>query len=479
LVNAGVVAYAAMLAFYLVVPAIRDHVEPAVGSVAIALLRGEPPYHGVTGEVSYELPYGPAAFGIHALSFAVLGRSMVALKLSGLLACVGAAALTFSVLQRRASLRCASGGVLIFLLYLAYYDARVYWCRPEPFLLLGSAAALWVARAQPRWSGVGLAVLVAWMLDLKVTGGLYLVPVVALVAEHRSPREAAVAVASGIGLALAAFAVAPFSLGSYADLLERTAHHGLSGHELLLNASAATLLLGPALVARALRPEGPPIPPQRPCWNVPTRSLLASAAVVCLVAAKPGAGRHHLVPFLPLAIDALVDGVDGVERRLPAGMARACTLGGRVVAFGFIVGLTSRSASTLHDLAARARRDAIDLRAILDDHPDADIAMGYGDASSYPDTFGRLAIAFRSPLRLDGASQMDATAAGYPASRMLGAGLARCRPALWVVPDGEPFSLASYYAGEPVFDAAFREAFARGYALIARRGAYRVYRCRG
>jgi adenylate kinase family enzyme len=58
--------------------------------------------------------------------------------------------------------------------------------------------------------------------------------------------------------------------------------------------------------------------------------------------------------------------------------------------------------------------------------------------------------------------------AGYPASRMLGAGLARCRPAMWVVPDGAPFSMPSYYAGEPVFDAAFREAFARGYALLER-----------
>ncbi len=42
-------AYLVLLGCYVASPAFKDHVEPGVGSVASALLRGEPPYHGMTG----------------------------------------------------------------------------------------------------------------------------------------------------------------------------------------------------------------------------------------------------------------------------------------------------------------------------------------------------------------------------------------------------------------------------------------------
>jgi hypothetical protein len=476
-VLAGTAIYASLLVFYLGSPAFKDHVEPAVGAVAGALLRGQPPYHGLTGEESYELPYGPAAFAVHAVAFAVLGPSTASLKAPGLLACAGAAAITFAVLLRRTSLRCASGGILILVVYLAYYDARAYWCRPEPFLLLGSAAALWVARRKPRWALPALAVLVAWTIDLKVTGPLYLAPVAVLVAETHGPRGTAVAVAAGVVLGFAVFAFPPLSLEAYAALLASTARHGLSAHELLLNASAAALLLVPAFVARGLRQRGPPVPPQRASWSVPARTLVASALAVCVIAAKPGAGRHHLVPFLPLAIDALADAADGIERgRLPARAAAMSTLAVRALGCALIAVLVLGSAARLAAGAPRARQDDRDLRAILDAHAGDDISMGYGDAASYADTFSRAAL--EAPLRLDGASQMDRAASGLSADRMLGAGLEACRPRYWILPGGEPFSLQSYYAGSPVFDAAFRAAFARRYELVETRGAYRVYRCR-
>ncbi len=227
------------------------------------------------------------------------------LKLSGLVACVAAIGFTFSILRRRVTLRCASGGLLLLLLYLAYYDARAYWCRPEPFLLARQRVGpLWFARVHPRWSTLGLAVLVAWMFDLKATGPLYLAPIFVLVAAHCGRREAAIAAAAGLAAGVAVFAIPPLSLRAYLELLEKTAHHGLSGREFVLNATAAALLLGPVVIVRALRVQGPPRPPQRPRWRVPMGALLACVAIVCVVAAKPGAGRHHLVPFVPLAMDA-------------------------------------------------------------------------------------------------------------------------------------------------------------------------------
>jgi hypothetical protein len=479
LVAAAAVAYAALLGCYLGSPAFKDHVEPSVGAIASALLRGEAPYHGVTGEVSYELPYGPAVFAIHALAFGLFGRAVPVLKMSGLAACIGAAGFTFAILRRRVSLRCASGGLLLVLLYLAYYDARAYWCRPEPFLLLGSASALWLARLHPRWSALGCGVLVAWMFDLKATGPLYLAPVFVLVAANRGRREAVLAALLGGAAGLAVLAIPPLSLGPYLELLGKMAHHGLSARELVLNLTAAAVLLGPVLLVRALRVEGPPVPPQRASWRVPIGTLVACVAVVCVIAAKPGAGRHHLVPFVPLAMDALVDGVDGIERRrLTAGAARALTLAARGALCVLVIALAYGQARAIFLGGARAGRAAIELRSLLSAYAGNDVQMGYGDAASYEDSFGRLLVAFANPLRLDAASQMDSTAAGYTATRMLGEAMASCRPGIWIVPGGEPFSMRSYYGAEGVFDAPFRAAFAQRYELVETRRVYRVYRCR-
>ena len=480
LVVAAALAYAATLACHGASPALEDHVEPGVGAIASALASGSPPYHGLTGEASYELPYGPAVFAVHALAFAIFGRSLVVLKASGLVACGLAAWLCFTVFRRRASPRCASGGLLLLLVYLAYYDARAFWCRPEPFLLLGSAAGLWIVRTRDKGSTLGLALVVAWMLDLKVTGPIYLLPILAIAAARRGWREAASAALFGVVLALGVFVIPPLSLGAYLELLVRTAHHGLSAPELALNVSAAALLLGPALAVRAFRVRGPPRPPQRAAWLVPTGWLIASAAIVCVVAAKPGAGRHHLIPLLPLALDAFIDGVDGIERdRVSLRASRILTLVERVAACALVLALSLASVRTVRARAERARRASAELASVLLEHRSDDVGMGYGGAASYDDTFARLLVAIATPARLDAASQMDSTAAGFPASVMLGKAVARCLPRVWILPSGDPFSMESFYGGAPVFDAAFRREFAGRYELVETRAIFRVYRCRG
>jgi hypothetical protein len=479
LVAAAALAYAATLACHAASPALEDHVEPGVGAIASALASGAPPYHGLTGEASYELPYGPAVFAVHALTFAIFGRSVIVLKASGLAACGLAAWLSFVVFRRRASLRCASGGLLLLLLYLAYYDARAFWCRPEPFLLLGSAAGLWIVRTREKGSALGLALVVAWMVDLKATGPLYLLPILAIAVARRGWRKAASATLVGVALALGVFVIPPLSLGAYLELLLRTARHGLSVPELTLNVSAAALLIGPAIAVRAVRVRGPPRPPQRAPWLVPTGWLVASAAIVCVVAAKPGAGRHHLIPLLPVALDAFMDGVDGIERdRVSACASLTLTLVERVAACALVLALSLASVRAVRARAGRARRASAELESVLLEHRSDDVGMGYGGAASYDDASARLLVAIATPVRLDAASQMDSTAAGFPASVMLGRAIARCRPRVWILPSGDPFSMESFYGGAPVFDETFRREFARRYELVETRAIFRVYRCR-
>jgi hypothetical protein len=202
-------------------------------------------------------------------------------------------------------------------------------------------------------------------------------------------------------------------------------------------------------------------------------------AVTCVIAAKPGAGRHHLLPVLPLVLDALVDGVDGIERgRLGARAARALTLIAHATLATIVVTSAWASAQSLSRRSARVVATRHELRELLARYEGVPTQMGYADASSYEDTYDRLLVAFYQPLTLDAASQMDSAASGYPASRMLAEQLAQCAPRIWIVPRGNPFTLPGYDSGAPVFDDAFRQAFARRWEPVEDGVYYRVFRCR-
>lgn len=480
-------AYLALLVVYLAAAAFNDHIEVSVGAVASALRHGQPPYHGATGVASYELPYGPNVFVVLAGSISLFGKSIFALKLPCFLACVASGALVFGVLRRRVSARCASGAWLLFLLYLVYYDESAYWCRPEPFLLFGTALGLWLVRARPfraAWLDVlAHAAVVAWMVGFKITGIFYVAPVLVLLARSRGLAATCIAAILGGALSLALFASSPFSLPAYVAVLQRTARHGLATKELLMGASAAFFLLCPVAVARWLHPAGAPVLPARPRWPVPYRSLLLCVAATCVVAAKPGAGCHHILPFLPLGIDAFADAADGVERdRLSASSARVATFVGRA-SFATIVAVCAvANVFFVGERVARADARSREVRAILAKYDATEVQMGYSTDAAYRDTFERIFIAFDQPLYLDAGSQMDSTAAGYDATRMLGASQAACHPRIWLLPHGEPFSLRSPYRpltadGRTVFDARFRADFAARYERVDSTPSYDVYAC--
>ena len=481
-------SYVTLLVVYLGAAAFNDHIEVSVGAVASALHHGQPAYHGDTGRASYELPYGPNVFLVLAGAIALFGPSIFSIKLPCFVACIASGAFVFAILRRRVSLRCASGAWLVFLLYLVYFDESAYWCRPEPFLLCGSAIGLWLVRTRPlkHWAFEVLAhaAIVAWMIDLKITGVFYVVPVLVLLARSGGGRRAGLAAVLGGAASFLVFAWSPLSLGAYASVLVKTARHGFAVHDLLLGVSAAFFLLCPIAVARVLHPIRPPVAPARARWPFPYGTLVASVLATCVIAAKPGAGCHHILPFLPLGLDAFVDAIDGAEgNRLSKRTARVATLVSRGILAGIVAVCSLVNVFLVEEKVARARTRADEVRAVLAEHEGVDVQMGYSTDAHYEDTFERILIAFERPLYLDAGSQMDSTGAGYSATKTFGASLAVCRPRIWLLPHGEPFSLQSRYrtrrGGEPtVFDSGFRADFATRYVLVEKTATYDVYACR-
>ena len=70
------------------------------------------------------------------------------------------------------------------------------------------------------------AVIVAWMVGLRVSAVLYVVPVLVLLAGSRGVRAACLAGVLGVAASFVVFTWAPLSLPAYVAVLEKTARHG-------------------------------------------------------------------------------------------------------------------------------------------------------------------------------------------------------------------------------------------------------------
>src|SRR4029077_7763779 len=136
------------------------------------------------------------------------------------------------------------------------------------------------------------------------------------------------------------------------------------------NVFVAAVLFTPAALAAAARRR----------LDLPHRSynvtpLALSVAGMCVLAAKPGAGYHHLLPFVPFAADAVVRQADRVETRLGALGARVSTLGMRAAAALAIVALSIAHYENARAAEPRARARSAELSYVLYKYRGEDVGM--------------------------------------------------------------------------------------------------------
>jgi hypothetical protein len=317
---------------------------------------------------------------------------------------------------------------------------------------------------------LGLAIGVA--VNLKVSGPVYLLPALALLASTAGWRPAIAALTLAAIVGIAPFLLSNVSLTHYLQYIQVSARNGLLGLRFRQNLEWTAVLSAPLVVALwAARDRQ-----TRPAPDLFLVSLAASMTVIVIIASKPGAGPYHLMPFVTmLAFGVLRLPAHVWEQRALRSLAAAVVL--------TLVFMAVPRQTTFIETVRNGHLDLSvdDLRMFADAHRSSRISVGYAGTSRFSDA--RTEIVFRSgEYWLDAPAVQEYRLAGLDLPDATIRAIRECRFDYWLIPSGgEPFVVPSAYWPEgpqDVFPDNFRQAFVESYEPTGRTLNFTVWSCK-
>jgi hypothetical protein len=472
--------------WYLFSPTYIDHIEASVASTTQYFLQGMPVYPGLDAYTFHGLLYGPLLCELNSLGY-LIGGGVLGSKLVGWAAAwlaLGVIAVTPPRVDRNwawAMSLAAAGCVL------ASFGSLLTADRADSLVLLFATLALWSVVRLPPFTALALIGLLAGLAaDLKLHAPAYVVPAFGWWAARYfgplRPRTwwfallaAAATMTAGI---LIPFLPVNISTAEYLGYVRLAGKHGLSLPLFFWNCTFLLCFWLPSVfVLRARRKEGLP---------APARNLVAFAAMLLLaeiavnvVASKPGAGTHHLLPFVgfhafllhQLLIDA---GPKWSDRRA----GRAALTGVAVVVIGtaWCTAIELRAILNFDLQWPVQQAQAQELRRFADEYPHG--MLGIAGNESYALTLFRPWITLQGTPQTDYGAWMDWNLSGV-SDAPLAEALETCRiPYLFVPTRGEPFTMNNTYGTGPAFSEDVRIGFARSYRLVQPGQYFDVYGCK-
>jgi hypothetical protein len=476
--------------WYLWSPTYIDHIEASAASMTHYWMQGKPIYPALSSFTFHALLYGPLLPEVNSLGYSLAG-GVLGSKLVGW----AAAWLALGIIACSAAPRERDWNWLIGLVaagcIVASFGSILTANRADSLLLLLAAVAMWSAARLPMWFGVLLMGSLAGLAaGLKLHGPAYLLPAFAWLAVRHVPS---LPLRTALAAALVTILVAAVALGvtflppnvdatHFISYLRLGAKHGLDPTSFAWGCAFLLCFWTPPLfVARALRTD--------PARAVPRQLILFAAVLllaelaVTVIAAKPGAGTHHMLPFvgyhsfLLTQLLACAGSHNGPRHWRERPTAHAALVGVALVLFGtsWSTALGIRASVSFELQGPLQREQSAELLRFADAYPGG--MVGIAGNESYALTFLRPWITLRGTLQTDYGAWMDWNLSGV-SDQPLAIALRTCAiPYLFVPIGGEPFSIINTYGSGPLFSDDVRDAFAGRYALIDPGRFFNVYGC--
>jgi hypothetical protein len=473
---------------YLASPAFMDHIEASVASNAHYFLAGLPLYPALDSYTFNGLLYGPLLAELNSLGSVLFGEALASKVIGWVAAWSAVALMVGSGWKSRTGSRGLVGAAYALCL-LVSLGADLTLGRSEPLLLLLATTALFMAVHQSNPFGLAtIGLLCGAAADLKLHGPAYLLAPLCLcivrywprrTARHRLATLLLLAAAGVVGLVVP-FLPSNVSAEQYVRYLTLALKHGL---DLDLFGRNCVFMLGMwapmILFFRGAVPAwGGGLGAGRLELLVFGAALLIAESAVIVVASKPGAGIHHLLPFLALHaylfqrlyIAELDFGTGEDSADSKAALALLAT----------ILGMAWPTAQAYGQLFAFDRqrpqhvRMRDELQRMATRFPGGMIGVA-GD-SSYDLTNFRPWITRRGVPQTDYGAYMDLRLSGIDDAPLRSA-FDRCAiPFIYMPKPGAPFSVNSKYGGA-LFSDALRADFARRYSAVAAESDFEVFAC--
>jgi hypothetical protein len=476
----ALVMYVAIAVYYATDPHYYDSAEPTMTAIGWLFEVGLPVHHALDTSQRYAHMYGPLAFIAQGFAMGLFGPSVAVSKWLGVSAALASLALLYKALRTRVTKeRAVMLTGLCALLFLMFRN-RTFWTRPEPLQLLCVSGSLCAAAIGP---GVAAALLVGagagLLLNLKITGPLYMLPVVALLYARAGFQRTLLAGLAGAVVAGLPFGVFPnVDVAQYLVWVRLSADNGLLLAMLRQNIEWALFFLVPVLLSYYAHSSTDR--PHSAEWRWLVCTLLVGVSGVVIAGSKPGAGVYHLIPFLPLVTYAIAMNL-GTSQLTATSDRMVLPVGLAFLSAALIVALAEQS-TFLHNLLGRRSVDeAADIRRFLDVHPRATTEMAA--CSDDQATLVRPILVFHNNAYfLDQPAVQEHQLSGLEVPPSTIQMLRACRVNFWLVPKGqEPFSGRNRYPSmraKPLFSDAFRRAFYETYRLQNHTTYYDVWQCR-
>jgi len=449
---------------YLAYPNFLDHIESTVANTGIVLRSGADlypypdlyPYHGIL--------YGPALAVVQSVFQGVGLNILLASKLPGVLAFL----VSFLLLFRIANNRNALG----YLLYLLPFGMFLFWNRADSFLLfLVTVALFWGDGRAGRWSvPIVLGVLAGIASALKIHGGAYVFAAYLAVSYAAGISLLAVLafVVCAASTFLLFFALPHVSLGAFFAYLQSASVHGIS-LKLIFYDLLYLLFMSIPLLILLRRVEF------KPRVKAMLLSVFSVQLFVALMAAKPGSGVYHLMPFLAL------------NSYLLARFSRESDSSGKMFLQVLYLALVIPSMVAAHVLVYAMTKSWPEFSASRQeltyfDDKYQNVVMGLSDHAGYPYVYPRIEL--RTP-QIDYPAFMDLQFSGKSDAELV-ARIDACEiehilvpnKGIWFPGDGQPFSMINYYTSRPLFSNELKESFAKHYQVLEVGTRYILYVCK-
>lgn len=454
---------AVVCARYLALDAYLDHIEGTVVIRAWEYAHGTPLYELQDGAPRFANLYGPLTYLAQVPALVALGPGIMASKATALAALFATIALAAARFFRGPAMP-AVHALFLLVAGLALMSPTSFWTRADPIEALLVMLAV-VGAVSPLAVGlcIGLAV------NCKIHAFLYFLPIIFELWRRRGwPALLPLVTAAGTAF-VAPFLLPGVSLHDYFyTLLQQLAgrpRHVMERPAMLL---ACVLVLAlPVAVPLARRHGG--VPREARDWGI---ASLASLALLLYPATFPGAGPYHFLPLLPVLAEA--------RRRLPiAGTAAEFAV------FPMLLIASATTGNSLDQITQRRNWGALadEAVALARSSPQQPAEIGYGATEPHYEISQlaktKLALAGSAPW-IDAQILMELRVVGIDGSRRWIPYLDECRVARWVLPKGEePFATRNYFYDDgPLFDAAFRAAFAAHYRHTAETVHFTAWDCR-
>lgn len=474
----GVILICIVPTVYLISPVVLDHAgEVTMASIAWLLYSGQPLYTAIDAPERYSLEHGPVAYLVIGAVMKLLGPNIHTAKLASYLTLLTVTLVSWHLFNRYLDRRTAFWllGLQTWLLLKYYY---LYLARDDVLMVLCVVLSIYFSTTErPRLLVlVGTAVFLGILLNTKIHGILYAIPVLAILFQRLGFVPLLLTLGGMVGVGLLPFLLPTISLAHYLQWIFLAKQVGLSPKTCLGNLSMATLFAAlPLSLAIYCGIDPRSFFRQNKFFII---SLAITLVTVAIIGGKRGSGSHHLAPFIPTIMYLIVI----LTSHIPEAASRpAAPLGGAtrgiigrallpLLFLAIVMGAINGQGRILHYMIVNSVDPAMvtELRQLQDKYRNDSMMIGYGEDPSYKnydELIPQLVFA-GNPYLLDISALNDMEAAGLPIPASTRNAIAAGIPRIWLIPAGNsPFSLTNGYNGTPLFDEPFRQTFFTHYEL--------------